>query len=499
MPKERKSLKDDPKYDFFDFGNPDLIGMKCETFVDVNGNIAQTITAISNKYFPYTSIYPECPNCGGDTEILESRPRGPIADIPYRGKPTFIMIDNRRFVCKKCGFKFKIEYSDVPGKGKMTASLKDYIRAESLELIPYSEIARRIGVTEKSIRETCDPYFKQLMAERTFELPPVIGMDEDHFKALYENSKDGEKTLNGDYVFVLTNPVTVSLLDILPTRKKEALISYFKDREDLGNVKIAVMDMWKPYFDVCKECFPDAVIIIDRFHVIKAINKCVDNARKKLKKDYQDKAADNQEQRKIAADFLAIRDLMAVSVESLSEEQITQLATYLQIYPELRPLYWHKEDFRSIYKECKNKKEARKAYDEWAGDVLCPPEGAEILHAFDSFVNKTFVNWGDEIVNYFDYADAPVTNGPTESINNVIKSVMRVGRGYSFPVLRAKAILGFEARKERKVRLAKRQYEKKQLAVQLAEEEQRVEDERLLQAIKDDNEDEDEDIEDVFV
>ena len=47
------------------------------------------------------------------------------------------------------------------------------------------------------------------MTERTFELPPVIGMDEDHFKAFYENSKDGEKTLNGDYVFILTNPVTV--------------------------------------------------------------------------------------------------------------------------------------------------------------------------------------------------------------------------------------------------------------------------------------------------
>ena len=58
--------------------------------------------------------------------------------------------------------------------------------AESPELIPYSEIARRIGVTEKSIRETCDPYFRQLMAERTFELPPVIGMDKDHFKAFYE-------------------------------------------------------------------------------------------------------------------------------------------------------------------------------------------------------------------------------------------------------------------------------------------------------------------------
>ena len=24
------------------------------------------------------------------------------------------------------------------------------------------------------------------MAERTFELPPVIGMDKDHFKAFYE-------------------------------------------------------------------------------------------------------------------------------------------------------------------------------------------------------------------------------------------------------------------------------------------------------------------------
>lgn len=46
-------------------------------------------------------------------------------------------------------------------------------------------------------------------------------------------------------------------------------------------------------------------------------------------------------------------------------------------------------------------------------------------------------NWHDEIFAYF---DQPVTNAYTESANNLIRVMQRLGRGYSFEVLRAKTL-----------------------------------------------------------
>jgi transposase len=46
-------------------------------------------------------------------------------------------------------------------------------------------------------------------------------------------------------------------------------------------------------------------------------------------------------------------------------------------------------------------------------------------------------NWEEQILGYFDHQ---VTNAYTESMNNLIRAVSRLGRGYSFEVLRAKML-----------------------------------------------------------
>lgn len=46
-------------------------------------------------------------------------------------------------------------------------------------------------------------------------------------------------------------------------------------------------------------------------------------------------------------------------------------------------------------------------------------------------------NWREEILAYFDH---PISNGYTEALNGVAKVINRAGRGYSFPVLRARIL-----------------------------------------------------------
>ena len=56
-------------------------------------------------------------------------------------------------------------------------------------------------------------------------------------------------------------------------------------------------------------------------------------------------------------------------------------------------------------------------------------------------------NWSEEVFAYFDY---PVTNAYTESLNGLVRLTNRIGRGYSFGVLRAKILyeIGIRATQE---------------------------------------------------
>ena len=81
-------------------------------------------------------------------------------------------------------------------------------------------------------------------------LPQVISMDE--FKA---------DTSFGKYAFILNDPIKKRTLDILLSRRKDFLISYFTHIENRGNVKYVISDMYDPYLLVTKIMFKNAKYI----------------------------------------------------------------------------------------------------------------------------------------------------------------------------------------------------------------------------------------------
>ncbi len=54
-------------------------------------------------------------------------------------------------------------------------------------------------------------------------------------------------------------------------------------------------------------------------------------------------------------------------------------------------------------------------------------------------------NWHDEIFNYF---ENPMTNAYTESANSLTRVMNRMGRGYTFDVIRARMLYDPAARKK---------------------------------------------------
>lgn len=85
---------------------------------------------------------------------------------------------------------------------------------------------------------------------------------------------------------ILVAPVKHAVLDILPSRSQAFPTSYFRDipKRERHRIEFFVCDMWRPYTDLAKTFFPNATVVIDKYHFIRQTTWAIENVRKRLQK-----------------------------------------------------------------------------------------------------------------------------------------------------------------------------------------------------------------------
>lgn len=105
--------------------------------------------------------------------------------------------------------------------------------------------------------------------------PKRLGIDEFSYRK-------GKK----DYAVVLVDLDTGQVWDILEHRDKSRLKAYFlsKGKAFCEDLEIFSCDMWEGFSNTAKELFPNAEVVIDRFHFFQHCHKVLDTVRKELRK-----------------------------------------------------------------------------------------------------------------------------------------------------------------------------------------------------------------------
>lgn len=105
---------------------------------------------------------------------------------------------------------------------------------------------------------------------------------------------------------------------------------------------------------------------------------------------------------------------------SLTAQEKAKLEALFEKLPELRKLYELRVEFKRIFDETQDRREAELALTAWI---------MKLLAAFPE-MDKTFVmtyeRWQDEILNYF---DGRKTSGPVEGINNKARVITKRAYG----------------------------------------------------------------------
>ena len=351
-----------------------------------------------------------CPVCHSALYRHGSQPQT-YMDTPIHGKRVLLLIDRKRYRCKLCGKTLFEPLPDMDDKRQATSRLIAHIERYCAKKT-FVDLSREVGVDEKTIRHIFDDFVSHKKATVHFETPEILGID--------------ELKIIGQYRAMLTNISKLCVYDVLPTRNKVDLIAYFKEFPDKKKVEAVTMDMWNVYRQVAKDQFPGRLIVADRFHVVRMATNSLEAVRKAVRKRLT-----VRERIKLKDD----RFVLLSRFHNLDDSDKQKLTDWCDQFPDLAAAYLAKEGFHDIYRHAK-KDDAKKAAKEWDESL-----DESIAWAFKE-TRGALNSWWDEIFNYYDLR---VTNGYTESVNNLAKAMNRMGRGYSFDVIRARLMYDEDA------------------------------------------------------
>ncbi len=349
---------------------------------------------------------PPCPHCGSAEAVGFGRKRQLFMDAPVRGKRVGIWVVRRRLRCRACARTFMESLPDMDLRRQATKRLVRFIEHESLRRT-FSSLGEDTGCDEKTIRNIFRDYVRRLERTMQFETPKWLGIDEIH---LLKKPR-----------CVLTNIGQQTVVDLLANRNKARVIKRLQALQGREQVRYVAMDMWTPYRGAVQTVLPHAKVVVDKFHIVRMANQCMEGVRKSLRKSLEPK---------LRRGLMHDRFVLLKRQRDLTDKEVLMLSGWCANFPELSAAYEAKEAFFGIW-EMDNRPAAKQAYALWHARL------PEALHAHFKPILTAVGNWREELFNYFDH---PITNAYTESLNNLIRVTNRIGRGYSFKVLRAKML-----------------------------------------------------------
>lgn len=364
-----------------------------------------------------TSGFAACPDCGpGDGRLYgHGTQTQSFRDTPMHGMPVRMSIRRRRFQCQHCHKTLFEPLVAMDDKRLVTRRLLRYV-CKHVFNETFASLARQVGLDEKTIRNICEDHVAELQATIRFQTPRVLGMD--------------ELKIVGAYRAIITNIEKRCLFDMLPTRSKEDLLRYFQALPDKDQVEWVTMDMYRVYRDVASQVLPKARIVVDRFHIERMATEVIEQIRKRVRKELPER-----ERLKLKDE----RFLLLKRQHDLKPEQFERLRAWFDKFPVLSEAHALKEGFLSIWDQNKTRADAEQAWQKWRVNV-----SPELRPNFKALITA-MSNWHDEIFNYF---ESSMTNAYTESSNNLTRVANRMGRGYSFEVIRARMLYNNLARKQ---------------------------------------------------
>ncbi|MFA5675644.1 MAG: ISL3 family transposase [Christensenellales bacterium] len=312
--------------------------------------------------------------------------------------PTYVHCRRPRVKCKEHGTKV-VEAPWARKHSRFTLLFEGYAMLILADM-PILKASRALRCNEKSLTRMMRHWVRKAVDEDDLSKVTSLGIDETSFKR------------GQSYVTVIVDAAARRVVDVEEGRSDQTVIDFSYKLEAKGGAseKIAYVtsDMSKAYMSGVQECFPYAMLTIDKFHVKKLMLEAMDEVRRAEQKEHRSKV------------LLNSKKLLMIPQGRQSDSQREKVAELSKQYPKTGRAFRMVQSLDTVYSS-KDIFEARERFNalyRWLRKSRLDPMKKVAL---------TLKKYAEEILSIF---TTRLTNAICEGINSMIQAAKRKARGY---------------------------------------------------------------------
>src|SRR5215216_2352452 len=329
-----------------------------------------------------------------------------LRHLPSFGRVVYLRIRPKRFCCPWCdGHPTTTQQLDWYDPNALHT--KAYERHLIVQLVnsTLSDVEAKEDVTYAGLLGILDRWIAKRIDWDALEPFATLGIDE---IALLKGHRDFVAVISAQ-----SEAGDLHILAVLPDRLKATVLAWLLSMPSAIRAHISTVctDIWEGYITAVEEALPNAMIVLDRFHVIRHARDGVDTLRKqevrRLKKELPKDAADG---------FKHTLWPFRKRSDALDPAEQERLETLLACSPPLRQAYILREQLTAIFDTARSKADGLRRLRLWRRRVE-----KSHLSCFDPFL-KLLDTWLDLVANYF---ISHHTSSFVEGLNNKLKVLKR--------------------------------------------------------------------------
>ncbi|MEO7376605.1 MAG: ISL3 family transposase [Nakamurella sp.] len=361
-----------------------------------------------------------CPACGA-VAVVKGRRAVRVRDLPIGGVPVVVVWRKRSYSCRHllCENKSWTETSDLIAP---RSALTERARRWAFDQVAHHDravatVAAELGVgwhtVMREVRRRGIP-----LIQDPVRVAAVTGVGVDETAFLKATGTHSTVYVTG--ITDLTPGRPARLLDVVQGRSGTVLGGWLGERDQTWRDQIhtASLDPFRGYATALATHLPDAVRVLDPFHVVKLGLTCVDDVRRRVQQETTGHRG------RVDDPLYRRRRLLRRRHDRLTDTAKAKLSAALDAGDpdgEVTAAWWIAQQLMAAYHHPHPSTGKLIITRTIQAAKDCPvPEVKRLA--------RTLNAWRTELLARFDHPG--VSNGPTENVNLKVKNTKRVARGY---------------------------------------------------------------------
>jgi len=203
-----------------------------------------------------------CPACGSTRLRMKDRYQRKLRHESWGTRHCVLILKAHKWRCQDCRKYFRQQFPGILKGQHATEAFRRQVFQDHWDGINRSRLGKREGIGAATVERHFQHFLRRQAAERDGgECPRVLGIDEHFFSRRH------------GFATTFCDLARHKVYDVVRGRSEVSLENYLSRLRGKDRVRVICMDLSSTYRAIARKHFPNAMIVTDRFHVIRLIGQ----------------------------------------------------------------------------------------------------------------------------------------------------------------------------------------------------------------------------------